>query len=219
MRRKNQHIYTSTLRVILNEIKDIVSDDLKKRIESTTQRKIFYIQGDPKDPVWEAVKLAGTFWKHIELFDAYADFIRSMEPFRWFCTLTFKRDVAPEQAICCYFRWIRLLNFRVVGRRYRERHIPGIRWVAALERQRRGVLHFHALLHHPKMTRISYSDAYRTWEKVCRSTGTQNKIKRYDPSLGGCAYLGKYVMKGGEIYFSKAITRENRPPVAGKQKA
>lgn len=210
MRRKKQYIYTSTLRIILNEIKDVVSDDLKKRIESTTQRKIFYIQGDPKDPVWEAVRLAGTFWKHLELFDAYADFIRSQEPFSWFCTLTFKDSVHPEQAMRCFIRWTRRLNVIVVGRRYQEKRIPGISWVMALEKQQRGVFHFHVLLEHPHIDKITYERALGLWRDVCIRTGKVNRIERYDAGRGACAYLGKSILTDGEIYFSERITWSRR---------
>jgi hypothetical protein len=218
MRRKKQYIYTATLKIILNELRDVISNDLLKRMETTTQRKVFYIQGDPRDEVWEAIKLAGTYWKYLELLDAYADFARSLEPFAWYSTLTFIDHVHPEQAKRCFIRWIRNLNESVVGRRYRERRIPGISWIMALERQQRGVFHFHVLLEHPHIDKITYERALDLWRNVCIKTGKVNRIERYDEGRGACAYLGKSILINGEINYSERITWSRRADIDGTLK-
>lgn len=211
MKQVKKEIYIETLKSILEETRVPPFNGLRKRLNKTSERKMIYIQGDPDNEIWELLKLAGKYWKCIELFNEHADFIRSLEPFSWFCTLTFKSDIHPEQANRYFFKWIRKLNEIIVGKRYRNKHIPGNAWVRAMERQKKGVLHFHCLIDHPNIDKVTFAEAKKIWEMCGRKTGRINHFVRYDKKRGACGYLGKYVMKNGEIDYSPKITWHNRP--------
>src|SRR5882724_705581 len=63
----------------------------------------------------------------------------------WYCTLTFREDVHPEAAKKRFRTFEKMINRSLYGPRW-FKHGQGIRWVRALEYQRQGVIHFHALL-------------------------------------------------------------------------
>lgn len=210
MKKEKKAIYVVTLKIILEEVKIPSFKRLRDRIKKISQRKLIYTQGDNLDEIWELLKLAGKEWKYIELFNEQADFLRTFEPYSWYSTLTFALDVHPERADRCWYRWVNKLNEVVVGRRYREKHIPGISWVRVTERQKRDVLHFHGLLEHPRIDKVSYDYAYQLWRRTSYYAGKMNKIKRYNSKLGACGYLAKYIMKYGEIDFSEKITWARR---------
>lgn len=148
--------------------------------------------------------------KGLRLINAYGDFIRSLEPFSWYAHLTFTTDVHPEEANKCFHRWVRKLNEKVICRRYREKKIPGIAWVRALEYQKRDVIHFHCLLEHPEMDKVRYKRAYELWYQSGVRTGKINRIGKYNEELGACGYLSKYISKNGEIDFSQSMTWQRR---------
>jgi len=136
------------------------------------------------------------------------------EPWWWYLTLTFKYFVSQEYALRQFRRFIRLMNERVFGKRYRgngkaDSECKGIPWLNAIERQRRGVLHFHALIGGESSmlgTRDmkNYKDMWQHGLKKkngkykFRPNGFA-KIVEYDSSKGAKYYLGKYVTKGGEL--------------------
>jgi hypothetical protein len=63
----------------------------------------------------------------------------------WYCTLTFREEVHPEAAKKRFRTFEKMINRSLYGPRW-FKHGRGIGWVLALEYQRRGVIHFHALL-------------------------------------------------------------------------
>jgi len=107
-------------------------------------------------------------------------------PWDWFVTQTFPDVVGPEQAARLHKRWTRALEDY-------ERH--DVRQARALEFQKRGVLHYHALLWgvRPDTRRLDWMDA---WHAI---SGGYARIVQYDPALGAAHYCAKYVTKGGEI--------------------
>lgn len=126
---------------------------------------------------------------------AYAEFL---EDPRWgwqeYVTLTFTDEIHPEQANRCYRRWVRKVNENSFGKHYRKRD-KAITWVRGLEYQRRGVIHFHALLAGLPES-FDRFEAMRLWE----STGDKCGFARIYPyRRGACRYLSKYVSKGGEL--------------------
>ncbi len=126
------------------------------------------------------------------LCESWAEFIDKFEPFSWYLTLTFREEVHPEQADRRYMRFVRRLNEDIYGRRYREKG-KGVTHVRAQEWQKRGVLHFHALMTSTLGLRRL------TWMDIWNEENGFAKIERYDYSLGARWYLGKYVAKNGEI--------------------
>jgi hypothetical protein len=76
------------------------------------------------------------------------------------------------------------------------RQLPPTRWARALEYQKRGVLHYHALVWFgggQELRRLSFMDR---WYALA---GGFARIVAYDPARGAGFYLGKYVSKGGEV--------------------
>ena len=127
----------------------------------------------------------------------WVEFVSKFEPYELYCTLTFIEDIHPEQADRRYKRFIRKINESLYGRRYREKR-KSIYWVRALELQRRGVIHFHALLG-GGVYKLHRLRTMQLWESE-RGNGMA-RIEKYNPTLGARNYLSKYVSKGrgGEL--------------------
>jgi len=113
----------------------------------------------------------------------------------WFATLTFRGDaVHPEAADKRFRTWISKINRSLYGPRWSKQG-TGVRWVRALELQRRGVIHFHALLGGDGLSdlrRLSWMDA---WDELAGWA----RIEPPRSSEAVRAYCAKYVVKGGEI--------------------
>lgn len=111
----------------------------------------------------------------------------------WYCTMTFRYQVHPEQAAKRWARWVRRLE---------KKTRQAVRWARALEYQKRGVIHYHALIYFgpqgvifgdPGPRRLTWMDR---WQEIGDGYA---RIVRYDPQRGAGFYLGKYVAKGGEV--------------------
>jgi len=130
----------------------------------------------------------------LNLTKAWVDFISQFEPFELYSTFTFREEIHPEQADRRFKRFIRHINEELFGRRYREKG-KGVYYVRALELQRRGVLHFHALIGGERVRRLRRLTLMDKWYE---DNGIA-RIERYDKRKGATSYLSKYVFKGGEI--------------------
>lgn len=130
----------------------------------------------------------------------------------WFCTWTFRDNIAPEAAEKRYRTLVSKVNRHAYGNRWFAQG-RGVQWVNALERQRRGVLHFHSLWRGVKWMdgtprALGRFDVMKLWEML-------NGFERRDDGRlipKGIArvfnvrsteavkrYCAKYVVKGGEI--------------------
>lgn len=127
---------------------------------------------------------------------AWATFLARFEPFEWFANLTFKEDIHPEQGVKRFRRWIRTINELQFGVHYRKRGV-GIHWVLAHEYQKRGVLHFHALIG-GGVKGLNRASCQVLWHSAEATNGFAY-IKAYNPQLGARGYVSKYVSKGGRI--------------------
>jgi len=140
----------------------------------------------------------------IVLNEAWVKFIEGFEPWYWYITLTFKDEVSQGRAEKQFGRFVRLINESLYGRHYRNREL-GVSWVKAIERQRRGVIHFHALVGGEvwKLRRFTYMDLWREGGFFSNGKRFQAngfaKIEKYNSKLGARYYLSKYVLKGGEL--------------------
>jgi len=140
----------------------------------------------------------------VTLNEAWVKFIGHFEPYHWYATLTFKNEVSQGRAEKQFKRWIRFINECLYGRRYRNKG-TGVAWVKAIERQRRGVLHFHVLIGGDvwRLRRFTFMDLWR--EGGYSSTGKRfqangfAKIEKYRRELGARHYMSKYVTKNGEL--------------------
>jgi len=141
----------------------------------------------------------------IALNEAWVKFIERFEPYHWYATLTFKDEVSQGRAEKQFRRFIRIINETLHGKNYRVKGL-GVSWVKAIERQRRGVLHFHVLIGGDvwRLRRFTFMDVWRqgafssNGEKRFQANGFA-KIEKYNCKLGARHYLSKYVSKGGEL--------------------
>jgi len=132
---------------------------------------------------------------HLRITEAWADFLADDRwNWQWYVTLTFKEEIHPEQAHKYFCRWIRQLNEFTYGKHFRK-HSQGLTWVRGLEYQRRHVIHFHALIS-GLPDDVSRNFAMLLWENVAKNCGF---ARVYPYKDGACAYISKYVSKGGEL--------------------
>jgi hypothetical protein len=139
---------------------------------------------------------------------AWGDWLETFEPYGWFVSATFLRQVEEGFADRQYLQWIRKINIALFGRRYSQRGL-GITHVKSTEWQKRGVIHFHMLLGWEvrKLHR-------KTWEKVWQEQSIETngfmRIYPHDVQSGARYYVTKYVSKGGKVdIFVKPILYKN----------
>ena len=125
--------------------------------------------------------------------DAWASFLDRWT-WSWFTTNTFREEVHPEAAGKAWDRWIHQLNREIFGVRYWKRPGDGVIWARGQEYQRRGVIHFHALI-----GRIPNNVRRLDWMDLWDDLAGFARIEAYDPTKGARYYLGKYVLKGGQM--------------------
>lgn len=124
----------------------------------------------------------------------------------WFATLTFTDQIHPEAADKAYRVWISELQQAVAGKHYEKKPRDQVRWVRGLEWQKRGVIHFHALLAHRFdlnlcQRRLSWMDEWT------RLTGAVSRIYPCNDDSAVRAYIAKYCGKGGEVDCSPNLPR------------
>lgn len=131
--------------------------------------------------------------QHESLPKVWGDFLAHW-PWSWFTTNTFRNEVHPEAAGKTWNLWIHQLNRDIFGNRYWKRQGDGVIWARGEEYQRRGVIHFHALIGHIPSTvrRLDWMDRWNELAGFAR-------VEAYDPAKGARYYLGKYVLKGGQV--------------------
>jgi hypothetical protein len=140
--------------------------------------------------------------------EAWVKFL-SPYPWQWFGTFTFREAIHPEAADKKFRYWVRLLDERNVGPRWR---LPSnvkktARWVRGLEWQKRNVLHYHALI--GNLPPFGGRDERREWE-ACWNGLRNGGFARVDQVgiIGGVVgYVSKYVAKGGQIDLSATLPR------------
>lgn len=124
---------------------------------------------------------------------------------KWFTTLTFKDCTHPESAGKVFNNWIHRLNRDSYGQSYWKDKSKSVFWARGTEYQRRGVIHYHALVGGvPDFIRSSkYRDWWHEHVGLC-------KVEEYNPSLGGRYYMAKsaYTFKRGEIDVNEALVQE-----------
>lgn len=113
----------------------------------------------------------------------WADWLRQHR-WDWWCTLTFRTPPTDLAATKLFGAWTNWLSRKTYGRNYYRYH-KGVRWVRGREFQKRGAIHYHALL---AGVEVPILDAARKWYKL---TGETPVIQPYDPSKGAVYYLLK----------------------------
>jgi hypothetical protein len=123
--------------------------------------------------------------------DAWVVFLRRWT-WQWFCTFTFREIVHPESADKRFRLLISKLNRQIHGPRWHKKGL-GVGWVRALEYQRRGVIHYHAL--------VAGVGAERrlTWMDIWDELAGFARIEPIRDDSAVRRYVSKYVIKGGEL--------------------
>jgi hypothetical protein len=125
---------------------------------------------------------------------------------QWFCTFTFQESVHPERAMKLFRLFIRRLNRALYGSHFERKGQQGVYWVLAWEYQKRGVLHFHALIGDVEdlNTRARRLDWMRQWEDFGSPAGF-SRIEAIESQDAVRDYVTKYVAKGGQIDLSRSL--------------
>jgi len=135
--------------------------------------------------------------------DAWCEFLGRWQ-WQWFCTLTFREIVHPEAADKSFRYFTSKLNRQLYGPRWYKKAHGGIPWVRALEYQRRGVIHFHALFADIEgVRRLSWMD---TWDEIAGYA----RIEAIKDKWAVRRYVTKYCLKEGEIELGGALSRPAR---------
>jgi len=120
-----------------------------------------------------------------DLTEPYGAWIARL-PWDWWATFTFAVWIHAERAGQKYDVWAAELQ---------EETGNPMRHARALEYQKRGVVHFHALIYG-----VNRRTRRKTWEQRWEETGEGwCAIYPYDRARAASFYLGKYAVKGGEI--------------------
>ena len=122
-----------------------------------------------------------------------------------FGSLTFRDATHPESAYKRFRLFLSVLNRKLYGPRW-FKHNKGVSYCVAMERQARGVLHFHVLLADPELSNLLKG----SWFKL--DGRWANELNEMWNEVAGFAriepikalelvqrYVSKYVIKGGEI--------------------
>jgi hypothetical protein len=125
-------------------------------------------------------------------------------PMQWFCTMTFRDRVHPEAADKAWRVFCSKLNRTLYGNRWWKDPKKGVFWIRALERQKRTVIHYHALVGAPRHMdelahRLSWMDE---WHLQTQSFARIYTIQSEELVR---RYVSKYVTKGGEIDLSPTL--------------
>jgi hypothetical protein len=100
--------------------------------------------------------------------------------------------VHPEAAEKRFRVFVAMLNRALYGPRW-SKHGQSIQWVRALEYQRRGVIHFHALL--AGVAGLQRSTWTATWYELAGFA----KIEPIERPAAVLRYVSKSVVRGGEL--------------------
>ena len=125
-------------------------------------------------------------------------------PWSWFCTMTFKAAPHPEEADKAWRLWMSKQNRKVYGPRWSQR--GGLHWVRATELQKRGAIHFHALIGGTGLFAQRRLSAMDEWGRIQGFA----RIEEPDSEAAVRAYCAKYVSKDGTIDLGGPLARERR---------
>ena len=118
-------------------------------------------------------------------------------PWHWFVTLTFPHEIHPEAADKLFRVWSRQVNQCAFGTASRKDPARQMVYARGTERQKRGVIHYHAVAFNTGF--VGRREAMELWHQY---SGGIARIYAPDEIGNVCAYVTKYVVKGGEIDLS-----------------
>lgn len=116
----------------------------------------------------------------------------------WFVTMTFRGDPPhPERADAQWRFWCSRLSRSIYGANWHRaaRRGRGIHWVRATEHQRRGAIHFHALIGANRLDEARRLYWMDQWWKLAG----YSRILPPRSAEAVASYCAKYVTKEGQI--------------------
>ena len=134
--------------------------------------------------------------------DAWANFLSAYK-FQWFATLTFETNVHPEAALKRWRFFTNQLNRALYGRRWQKKEHGGIYWILGIEYQKRGVIHFHALM--GAINDLNEIASRLSWMDYWNELAGFARIEAIRSNEAALRYVTKYVVKGGDIEFSRNL--------------
>lgn len=156
------------------------------------------------------------YYRNDRIRDAWVEWLGALG-WQWFVTYTFADRVHPEAADKKFRLWMSVFQRHVTGtQKWFNNPTKTCRWVRGLEWQKRGVIHYHALLYTPVTVRDLrvYSSGDRShWADVWRKvSGGFGYVEPVQTGAGALAYLTKYAVKGAAIDISRDVCIEPHTP-------
>jgi len=129
-----------------------------------------------------------------QLADVTSQWLANREPWQAFYTLTYRDEVSKEQAIRDIKYFIRIANEIKHGKHY-TRHVGHsfFSYVIGMERQERGVIHFHMCIDRP----IDFTWVHWFWNQKHGYA----YIKKIQDLPNALKYTVKYAVKEGECWI------------------
>ncbi len=129
-----------------------------------------------------------------KIFEYWVDFIKKLDiqigGWEWFGTWTFREDTHPESAVKAYMRLQHQINRKGYGVKYWKDKTLGMSSILAVERQKRGVLHFHSLDGGTRdFRRMEAMDRWYSMAGIAR-------VFPFRRRGGAEKYVAKYILKG-----------------------
>jgi hypothetical protein len=137
--------------------------------------------------------------------ETWAEWI-SAQPWDLFVTLTSEKQTHPEAMLKRFRYCMNVASTHVYGRARKPNH-PALQWLVGLERTKQGWPHSHAVVRFPLVDirgpegRAVFDLAY--WHKWMSETGGFAWLELPRSSAAVVAYVSKYVVKDGELVWSR----------------
>ena len=138
-----------------------------------------------------------------QLHKGWIGFIGRYE-WHWFCTMTFRDFVHPEAADKRFRLFTSKLNRMLFGPRWSRKAHLTVYWARGMEYQKRGVLHFHALIG-CRGKNLNHHAIRKYWESIWNELSGYARIEKVRSEQDAARYVTKYVTKGGQIDLSPNI--------------
>jgi hypothetical protein len=126
--------------------------------------------------------------------EAWIELTSGARDWSTFWSLTFRDEVSNETALNTWRRLVRSLNIEAMGKTYTRKvghsYFP---YLLGVERQTRGVLHFHVVTARP----IDFHLVHTLWNYMAGFA----LLKRITDREGAVKYVCKYAVKGGDVYY------------------
>lgn len=118
----------------------------------------------------------------------------------WYGHFTFRGYPHPESADKVWRKYVGDLNRQIFGKNFWKRKDEGVTWARGLEYQKRGSLHYHAIIGcvpdevNTDLFRLAYKE---TWNELAGFA----RVYPYERNKGAEFYMSKsaYAWKRGEI--------------------